>query len=57
MKYTWLIDAGHGGFMDGEYVTAPAKMYEHSPEEIFYEGVFNRQIKDGLLKETRHAEN
>jgi len=51
MKYTWLIDAGHGGFVDGEYVTAPKKMYEHSPEEIFYEGVFNRQIKDALLKE------
>jgi N-acetylmuramoyl-L-alanine amidase len=51
MKHTWLIDAGHGGFMEGEYVTAPAKMYEHSPEEIFYEGVFNRQIKDALLRE------
>ena len=51
MKYTWLIDAGHGGFIGGEYVTGPAKMYEHSPEEIFYEGVFNRQIKDALLKE------
>ena len=51
MKYTWLIDAGHGGFMGGKYVTGPAKMYEHSPEEIFYEGVFNRQIKDALMRE------
>ena len=52
MKYTWLIDAGHGGNRsDGSYVTAPDKMYEHSPSEIFYEGVFNRQIKDALLKD------
>jgi len=56
MKHTWLIDAGHGGFMDGEYVTAPDKMYEHSPEEIFYEGVFNRQIKDALLRELWRAD-
>ena len=51
MRYTWLIDAGHGGWMDGGYVTAPKKMFQHSPSEIFYEGVFNRQIKDGLMKE------
>jgi len=51
MKYTWLIDAGHGGNKsDGTYVTAPEKMYEHSPSEIFYEGVFNRQIKDLLMR-------
>jgi len=51
MRYTWLIDAGHGGFMDGEYVTGPKKMYEHSPSEIFYEGMFNRQIKDALMRD------
>jgi N-acetylmuramoyl-L-alanine amidase len=50
MSYTWLIDAGHGGMINGEYVTAPDKMFEHSPEEIFYEGMFNRQIKDALLR-------
>jgi len=51
MRYTWLIDAGHGGTIDGEYVTAPNKMFEHSPSEVFHEGVFNRQIRDALLKE------
>lgn len=51
MKRTWLIDAGHGGFMGGQYMTAPDKMFEHSPSEIFYEGVFNRQIKDLLIAE------
>lgn len=56
MRYTWIIDAGHGGFIDGEYVTAPDKMFVHSPEEIFYEGMFNRQIKDALLKEMWRAD-
>lgn len=50
MKYLYLIDSGHGGNRaDGTYVTYPAKMYEHSPSEIFYEGVFNRQIKTLLM--------
>ncbi len=53
MKYTWILDAGHGGMINGKYVTAPDKMYEHSPSEIFYEGVFNRQIKDSLMYELR----
>jgi len=50
MKYTWFLDSGHGGFLDSGYVTAPDKMYSHSPSEIFYEGVFNRQIKDLLMR-------
>jgi len=51
MKHVWLIDAGHGGLTkDGRYVTAPKKMYEHSPYEVFYEGVFNRKIKDLLMR-------
>jgi len=50
MKHTWLIDNGHGGnTVEGVYVTAPAKMHEHSPLEVFYEGVFNRQIKSLLV--------
>lgn len=51
MKYTWLIDVGHGGMTaTGGYATAPAKMYEHSPNEVFYEGQFNRQIKSLLIR-------
>lgn len=57
MKHTWLIDAGHGGSRaDGSYVTHPAKMYEHSPGEVFYEGVFNRQCKSLLLQELYMAQ-
>jgi N-acetylmuramoyl-L-alanine amidase len=51
MKYIWLIDSGHGGMtVTGGYTTAPAKMYEHSPNEVFYEGQFNRQIKSLLTR-------
>lgn len=41
--YTWLIDNGHGGMINGEYTTAPAKMYDHG-DFVFYEGVYNRII-------------
>lgn len=49
MKYTWLIDSGHGGMINGEYQTAPNKMFTHSNGEVFYEGVWNREIKDMLI--------
>lgn len=47
-KKVWLTNPGHGGFFDGRYQTAPGKMYEHSAEEIFYEGTFNRIIERKL---------
>ena len=50
-KFTFAIDKGHGGMIDGIYQTLPSKMYEHSPTEIFYEGVWNRLIGDLLLSE------
>jgi len=45
MKYTWLIDSGHGGMIAGKYQTAPEKMHVHQDGSIFHEGVFNRDIK------------
>lgn len=55
MKYTWLLDAGHGGVVDGVYKTSPNydknnhktwhKMWIHDDIPI-YEGEFNRQIVD-----------
>ena len=41
---TCIIDMGHGGILDGRYVTAPDKMYKHSDDFTFYEGVFNRAV-------------
>lgn len=49
MKHTWLIDSGHGGIVDGKYITWPKKMYKHDDGSYFYEGVFNRDIKHQLV--------
>lgn len=49
MKHLWMIDSGHGGMIDGIYQTAPEKMHVHDDGSVFYEGVFNRIIKDLLL--------
>lgn len=40
-----LLDAGHGGWHDGKYMTPPknGKWYNHG-EFTFYEGVSNRKI-------------
>lgn len=48
-RQVWLIDNGHGGMVDDIYQTFPDKMFQHSPQEVFYEGVFNRIIKDMLI--------
>jgi len=53
MKHLWLIDNGHGGIIDGKYVTAPSKMYIHDDDNIFYEGVFNRIIKNLLVRKLK----
>jgi N-acetylmuramoyl-L-alanine amidase len=42
-KYTYLLDNGHGGMVDGQYTTAPKKMFDHG-DFVFYEGVFNRKV-------------
>lgn len=42
-KTVELIDAGHGGIINDEYVTAPRKMYDHGPM-VFYEGLWTRAI-------------
>lgn len=39
-----LLDAGHGGIINGKYTTAPKKMYKHGDDFVFYEGVFNREV-------------
>lgn len=45
-----LIDLGHGGIdSNGEYTTAPAKMYEFPDGQVVYEGVINRQIGEKVI--------
>ena len=41
---TIILDAGHGGMLNGKYTTAPAKMFKFPNGEIAYEGVINRKF-------------
>lgn len=43
-NYLWLLDAGHGGLINGKYVTAPKKMITFLDGLTIYEGVINRKI-------------
>lgn len=54
MKNLWLLDSGHGGIINGKYVTAPAKMHTHESGVVFYEGVFNRVIKNLLIEHLKN---
>jgi len=49
MNKVFLINSGHGGFVDGKYTTYPEKMYKHQDGLVAYEGVINRNIKEKLL--------
>lgn len=45
-----IIDCGHGGLIDGKYVTAPSKMHTFHDGLTIYEGVINRAIGSKLEK-------
>ena len=47
-KFLWILDAGHGGMVNGQYTTAPKKMYDFKDGLIIYEGVVNRGIRKFL---------
>lgn len=54
-KMLIFLDAGHGGIVNGEYVTAPKKMYDHGNGFVFYEGVFNRKVAEHMKTMMRDA--
>lgn len=41
---------GHGGIVDGKYVTAPNKMYKHHNGIVVYEGVENRKRVNAIIE-------
>lgn len=46
-----VLDSGHGGIdKDGNYTTAPNKMYTFRDGEVAYEGVLNRGIAKEVMK-------
>jgi len=51
-KQIVILDAGHGGFDGGRYLTAPenGKWFKHQDGSVFYEGEFNRQIKYRVME-------
>jgi len=49
-RYTWLLDPGHGGIIDGVYQTAGKRSPELPDGTVLYEGVFNRRVVAHLSK-------
>lgn len=43
-RYTWLLDPGHGGIIDGVYQTAGKRSPQFPDGSVLYEGEFNRNI-------------
>ena len=53
-----ILDFGHGGLdSNGNYTTAPSKMFIYPNGEIAYEGVLNRQIGGFLYTYLRNHTN
>ena len=48
-RYTWLLDPGHGGIIDGVYQTAGKRSPEFEDGSVLYEGVFNRDVASRII--------
>lgn len=49
MKKLFIIDAGHGGIINGQYVT-PGKRSPEFDGVVMYEGVFNRNVAERVVR-------
>lgn len=49
-KYTYLLDAGHSGMVNGKYVTPGKRSPKFDDGSVLYEGVNNRDIVKRLMK-------
>ena len=49
-RYTWLLDPGHGGIIDGVYQTAGKRSTAFTDGSILYEGEFNRDVVGRIIK-------
>lgn len=47
-KYVYLLDAGHGGIIDGEYQTSGKRSPKWDDGQQYFEGHGNRLIRDEL---------
>jgi len=48
-KYTWLLDAGHGGIINNKYQTS-GKRSPNWDKGVYFEGVGNRDLIKRILK-------
>ena len=48
-RYTWLLDPGHGGIIDGAYQTAGKRSPKFEDGSVLYEGVFNRDVVSRIM--------
>ena len=48
--YTWLLDPGHGGIIDGVYQTAGKRSPKFPDNSVLYEGEFNRDVVGRIIK-------
>lgn len=49
-KYVWLFDPGHGGIVDGQYMTSGKRSPLWKDGTQYFEGVGNRQIVQKLIR-------
>ena len=49
LRYTWLLDPGHGGLIDGVYQTAGKRSPKFDDGSVLYEGVFNRDVVNRIM--------
>lgn len=47
-KYTYLLDPGHGGIIDGIYQTDGNRSPNFDDNTVLYEGVYNRKVIDKI---------
>lgn len=52
-----LLINGHGGIVDGEYITAPNKMFRFEDGTVIYEGVQNRKIVRKVIEIFKKIDN
>jgi N-acetylmuramoyl-L-alanine amidase len=51
-NFHYILDNGHGGFINGVYQTPPeiGKLFDHGNGFVLYEGLFNRQVVEIMAK-------
>jgi N-acetylmuramoyl-L-alanine amidase len=50
MRYTWLLDNGHGGMINGAYMTDGKRSPMWEGGAVLYEGEFNRAVVNRLAE-------